>query len=471
MSTTYNNPEITQRIREPLFQVNRARFRGSRESQSENLETNFLQLDLTRILNELENIDISILGKLTYIIGDVNDVTSTVNLDDGLSYEIPDVEIYDDYAYPQYEIGDTGPGGGKIFITPLTTGNTTGKYFEVAPIETEVSRTWPETRTNLCPNPSFETNTTGWAGTMCTLERITSASYIGTASLSVTSTSASDTLVRLNYDPNSTVGAGVQVTASAYIYNFAGLSRQHRIDLRCWNAGFLIGTITGTATTINVGAGWTRVSVSGTTVASTNNIDISIYTQANNPSLSNVSYIDAVLVERSSTLNSYFDGSTNSNTSWAGTVNNSTSTKEVSGADETVIGSGEQNTIDIVAESGGTSNTSAAVYCSGLTFGDKSDWFLPSLDELYQIYINSEVLNSNFTGTYFSSSEVNGTNSWAQSFVLGTQSSTIKSALANVRPVRAFAIPMKALEIHTTNKLSGKLSRLLNKIQRLENGN
>ena len=55
MATTYNNPKITQRIREPLFQVNRVRFRGSRESQCENLETNFLQLDLTRILNELES--------------------------------------------------------------------------------------------------------------------------------------------------------------------------------------------------------------------------------------------------------------------------------------------------------------------------------------------------------------------------------------------------------------------------------
>lgn len=32
-----------------------------------------------------------------------------------------------------YAIGDIGPGGGKIFITPSTAGNTTGKYFEVAP--------------------------------------------------------------------------------------------------------------------------------------------------------------------------------------------------------------------------------------------------------------------------------------------------------------------------------------------------
>lgn len=96
MATTYNNPKITQRIREPLFQVNRVRFRGSRESQCENLETNFLQLDLTRILNELESIDIDILNKLSYLIGETADITNAVNLDDGLTYSIDDVNIFID---------------------------------------------------------------------------------------------------------------------------------------------------------------------------------------------------------------------------------------------------------------------------------------------------------------------------------------------------------------------------------------
>ena len=93
MATTYNNPKITQRIREPLFQVNRVRFRGSRESQCENLETNFLQLDLTRILNELESIDVDILNKLTYFIGETPDMTNAVKLNDGLTYPIDDINI------------------------------------------------------------------------------------------------------------------------------------------------------------------------------------------------------------------------------------------------------------------------------------------------------------------------------------------------------------------------------------------
>jgi hypothetical protein len=39
-----------------------------------------------------------------------------------------------------YAIGDTGPAGGKIFITPSTVGNSTGKYFEVAPVDISASR-------------------------------------------------------------------------------------------------------------------------------------------------------------------------------------------------------------------------------------------------------------------------------------------------------------------------------------------
>lgn len=31
-------------------------------------------------------------------------------------------------------IGDIGPGGGRVFLTPSTSGNTTGLYFEVAPV-------------------------------------------------------------------------------------------------------------------------------------------------------------------------------------------------------------------------------------------------------------------------------------------------------------------------------------------------
>lgn len=41
-----------------------------------------------------------------------------------------------------YSLGETGPGGGTIFMTPGTLGNTTGKYFEFAPADVETSVRW-----------------------------------------------------------------------------------------------------------------------------------------------------------------------------------------------------------------------------------------------------------------------------------------------------------------------------------------
>jgi hypothetical protein len=41
-----------------------------------------------------------------------------------------------------YAVGDVGPAGGKVFITPSTSGNTTGQYFEAANVDADVIRTW-----------------------------------------------------------------------------------------------------------------------------------------------------------------------------------------------------------------------------------------------------------------------------------------------------------------------------------------
>lgn len=58
-------------------------------------------------------------------------------------------------------IGQTGPGGGLIFITPTTTGNTTGKYFEAAPSGWSGSGTDPLGK--YCVVPSFHSGAQGTA--------------------------------------------------------------------------------------------------------------------------------------------------------------------------------------------------------------------------------------------------------------------------------------------------------------------
>ena len=191
------------------------------------------------------------------------------------------------------------------------------------------------TRTNLVTNPNFETNATGWTAAAVTLTRITSASYVGTACLQMSSPTAGDTTARTAYDPNTSIGAGVTLTASCYVYNFAGNNRGHRMDIRCFNSGgSVIQTFTGTAVTVNVGSGWTRLTVTGTTPALTASVDAVIFCQTTNTSASNVTYVDAIMVEQASSALPYFDGTyadtytgyTLTSQGWNGTADGSTST-------------------------------------------------------------------------------------------------------------------------------------------------
>ena len=115
----------------------------------------------------------------------------------------------------------------------------------------------------------------------------------------------------------------------------------------------------------------------------------------------------------------------------------------ISGADGTAIGTSEQNTIDITAVVGGCSTAGiAARLVNDLTLGGQTDWFLPSKDELNQLYTNlhsaSTPLGGFSTGLYWSSSENSDILAWSQTFSSGRQGGLFKSNTYYVRPVRAF---------------------------------
>ena len=131
----------------------------------------------------------------------------------------------------------------------------------------------------------------------------------------------------------------------------------------------------------------------------------------------------------------------------AGTTRN-----PITGADGTAIGTGEQNTLDILAAGFTTASVSAAAYAAGYTYGGFSDWFLPSVDELHQIFVNSAAIGDLGSLDYWSSTESPdsggpyqvGDLAYNESLAYGPGSSPKFVNSFEVRPVRSFAVPNTA---------------------------
>ena len=113
--------------------------------------------------------------------------------------------------------------------------------------------------------------------------------------------------------------------------------------------------------------------------------------------------------------------------------------RDVTGATGTAIGTGKANTAAILAAhpSDKVSNNSA-VAAAAYSGGGKSDWFLPSKDELNEIFKARTHLN--ISGWFRSSSQYDISKAWGQAFnSVGTQRECSKYLKdSNVRAVRAF---------------------------------
>ena len=120
----------------------------------------------------------------------------------------------------------------------------------------------------------------------------------------------------------------------------------------------------------------------------------------------------------------------------------------INGADGEGVGSGEQNTIDITSN---CYDRGAARVCITLNWNGYTDWFLPSTDELYQIFLNQEIINSvslAYNGTalaldepYWSSTKAGDDQdiyAWAMTMRSGSKTIIDRRAKYRYRAIRSF---------------------------------
>ena len=100
------------------------------------------------------------------------------------------------------------------------------------------------------------------------------------------------------------------------------------------------------------------------------------------------------------------------------------------------IGSGKHNTELML----GYDNLGryAVGLCHGLTLGGYSDWFLPSYDELYQMYVHREQIGNFSAESYWSSSVIQDQKACVIYFGTGNGGLDAVIGTHRVRAVRAF---------------------------------
>ncbi len=106
------------------------------------------------------------------------------------------------------------------------------------------------------------------------------------------------------------------------------------------------------------------------------------------------------------------------------------------GGTSTAIGTGQANTTAIV--NGCNQAGIAARICNDLVLNGYSDWFLPSKDELNQMFVQKAAIGGFAEDYYWSSSEYSVDYAWTQLFVDGFQLYNFKLFANCVRAVRAF---------------------------------
>lgn len=175
---------------------------------------------------------------------------------------------------------------------------------------------------NLVPNPSFEVDVAGWGGSNATLAKTGAASFVGGSSMSLTATSAAtmsaSTAGGVGPIP---IGGNQPVVASArFRANTTG--RSVSVAVQWYDvAGASISAVTAASGT-DVSGSWTAVS--GALTSPSNAAYARMILSVISPAISEVHYVDGVMLDPQTGTAPYGDGSS-TGWNWTGTAHASAS--------------------------------------------------------------------------------------------------------------------------------------------------
>ena len=290
-------------------------------------------------------------------------------------------------------------------VTGLTNG--TAYYFKVA--ATNSVGTGSNSVASAAATPTLPTQTVTWSPTTA----LTTAQSPNTP---LAASSSGDGAITYAVQSAGTTGCTINSSTRVLTFTAAGscVVRATAATTSNYLTGYIDATFTVTAATCatggvcalgNTGPGGGKVFY----VASSN------FTSTGSNCGTACKYLEAAPSDHSSTV------------FWC---NNSSSSL---GVTATGIGSGMSNTT--TADS--TCTSGAIQVAADYANNSKTDWHLPSKDELAQLYIQSTTVGGFSTGAYWSSSEYGGIYAWFHNFSLGI-SYDGKGTTYYVRPVRAF---------------------------------
>ncbi|HTF03424.1 MAG TPA: DUF1566 domain-containing protein [Bacteroidia bacterium] len=103
---------------------------------------------------------------------------------------------------------------------------------------------------------------------------------------------------------------------------------------------------------------------------------------------------------------------------------------------QSAVGTGQENTDTILSVQGALNH--AANACNTFVYNTYTDWYLPSIDELQQLYVNRALIGGFVNNYYWSSTEADNDDAYCIGFNTGTTATQDKYVAYYVRPVRSF---------------------------------